>query len=125
MSLRKKQSVFAKNLALLILYAYEIGYEVTFGEVLRTNNQQLLYFHGYDVKVAENGLKLVKGTKKSWTMSSKHLLKCACDINIFKDGVWLTDKESYKPLAEYWKTLNENNVSGYDWGKDLNHFQMS
>ena len=36
----------------------------------------------------------------------------------------MTNTASYKPLAEYWKSLHEDNVSGYDWGLDGNHFEM-
>jgi hypothetical protein len=49
----------------------------------------------------------------------------AIDLNLFIDGEYRTDKESYKSLAEYWKTLNPANVAGYDWNFDANHFQMT
>lgn len=125
MSLRKKQSVFALNVSRLIQYAYEIGYEITFGEAYRTESQQYLYFEGYNLMKIGSELKLAKTKPKSKTMNSKHRKKLAIDINLFKDGEYLTDKASFKPLAEYWKSLNPKNNCGYYWNWDYNHFQMS
>jgi peptidoglycan L-alanyl-D-glutamate endopeptidase CwlK len=125
MSLRAKQSVFMHNLGKLIIFAYENGMELTAGELLRTSDQQKLYFEGYSLIKTGGVLKLAKTSSKSKTMFSKHLKKLAVDLNLFIDGQYKTDKESFKPLAEYWKSLHPKNVSGYDWGWDFNHFQMS
>jgi len=125
MTLREKQSVFAHNIAKLIEFAYKNGYEITLGEAYRTKSMQLLYFMGYKLMVFCGSLKLVKTKHLSKTMKSKHLIRLAIDINLFKDGKYLTDKESFKPLAEYWKSLDEKNKCGYYWGWDFGHFQMS
>ena len=125
MSLRKKQSVFARNISKLILWAFDNGYEITLGEAYRTVDQQLLYYNGYTLDKEESGLKVVKTSRKSKTMNSKHLKKLALDINLFKDGKYMTTKEAFKPLADKWKSLHPKNVSGCDWGWDFNHFQMS
>jgi len=127
MSLRKNQSIFALNISKLIVYAYESGYEITLGEAYRTKSQQYLYFEGYNIMKLGSDLKLAKTDPKSKTMFSKHLKKLALDINVFKDGRLLdkNDKELFKPLAEYWKSLNPKNTCGYYWGWDYNHFQMS
>lgn len=108
-SLRETQSIFAKNFAKLILYAYDLGYEVTLGEVLRPDEMQEIYF--------KKGLSKVK-------TAGPHGQKRAGDINLFIDGKYRTDREAYKLLAEYWKKLNPDNVAGYDWGWDANHFEM-
>ena len=124
MSLREKQSIFLKNAAKLILWAFDNGYELTGGELWRTIDQQYLYFEGYKLMKLGSNLKLAKTNPKSWTMNSKHLNKCAIDLNLFKDGKYLTSREDFKPLAEYWMKLHPQNISGYNWGKDFNHFQM-
>lgn len=124
MSLREKQSIFALNISKLIIWAFDNGYETTKGEALRTHDQQLLHFRGYTLMVIGSALKLAKTSPKSKTMDSYHLKKLAEDINLFVEGEYVSDKESFKPLAEYWKTLHPDNVSGYDWGWDFNHFQM-
>ena len=125
MTLREKQSIFAKNIAKLILFAFENGFEITLGEAYRTTGQQLLYFEGYTLKKIGSSLKLCKTTPKSKTLKSKHIDKLAVDINLFRDGVYLTDKDSFRQLAEYWTKLHPRNISGYNWGWDYNHFQMS
>jgi len=108
MTLREKQSVFLKNVANLILWAFDNGYELTGGELLRTKEQQEIYLN----------------EGKSKTMNSQHLKKLAIDLNLFIDGKYQYDNEAYKPLAEYWKSLHPNNVAGYDWGWDSQHFEM-
>ena len=125
MTLREKQSEFMLNVGKLILFAYEHGYELTGGELLRTKNQQYLYFEGYRLFKIGSKLKLLRDKIRSKTMFSKHLSKLAIDLNLFKDGKLLNEKEDFKLLAEYWKSLNERNESGYDWGWDMNHFQTS
>jgi hypothetical protein len=125
MTLREKQSIFALNISKLIIKAYELGYEITLGEAYRTESQQYLYFEGYKLMKIGSDLKLAQTRRKSRTMNSKHRKKLALDINLFKNGKYLTDKESFKPLAEYWKSLHPKNTCGYFWNWDLGHFQMS
>lgn len=109
-SLREKQVIFLKNVAKLIEYANSIpGYEITGGELYRTAEQQAMY--------------LAKGLSK--TKYSKHQDRCAIDLNVFINGVYRTDKSAFEPLAKFWKSLNANNVSGYEWNWDYNHFQMT
>lgn len=124
MTLRQKQSIFALNISKLIVWAYENGYEITLGEARRTHSQQLLYFYGYSIQRTSGVLKLVKTRRRSKTLKSFHLKKLAEDLNVFIDGKYRTDKKAFKPLAEYWSSLHPDNISGYDWGWDLNHFQM-
>jgi len=70
MTLSQKQRLFTKNIGLLIEFAYEMGFELTFGEFDRTIEQQKIYF--------DSG--------RSKTMNSRHLIRLAGDFNIFKDG---------------------------------------
>ena len=107
-TMREKQSIFAKNIAQLIIWSFEQGYEITVGEFLRTPEQQQLYIK----------------SGKSKTANSKHLNRLAADLNLFIGGVYQTGKDAYKPLADYWKSLHPDNVAGYDWGWDANHFEM-
>lgn len=109
MSLREKQSLFAVCFAKLIIYSTtSLGFEVTINEVLRTQAQA-------DANSASGA-----GIK-----NSLHLKKLAGDINIFKNGVWLTDKSDYFPLANYWKALNPLCRWGGDFSKpDADHFSI-
>jgi len=107
MTLGQKQELFLLNAAKLIIWANEQGYQVRPGELVRTLEQQRFY--------VEQG--------KSKTMNSRHVQKLAIDLYLIEDGK-LAPKQAYEPLAEYWKTLNTDNVAGYDWGWDPNHFEM-
>lgn len=115
MTLREKQSLFVFNISLLIQWAYKNGYELTFSEAYRTAEQQ-----AYDVA---HGL--------SKTSNSKHLERLAIDLNLFKNGALLTSNADYKPLGNYWVSLNTANTWGGDFSKtgvnsfiDSDHFEM-
>ena len=107
MTLRQKQSLFARNIAKLIQYAYAEGYEVTFGDAYRDPR-----VHGKP------------GEKKSYSSaSSNHKLRLAVDLNLFLDGKYLTSTESHRVLGCYWETLHPDNR----WGgrfNDGNHYEQ-
>ena len=117
MKLSEKQRIFTRNIAKLIVYAYQNGFELTFGEAFRTNEQQMIYVQ----------------TGKSQTMNSNHLRRLAIDFNIFKDGNLTYKWEDIKPLGDYWESLHTLNRWGGDWNKndkkdgflDTPHFEMN
>ena len=95
-----KQSVFAGNIARLILWLQDQGYEVTLGE-------------GYD------------DDRKGHMDNSLHYIRLAQDLCLFRDGIYLTKTEDYKRAGEAWKALNPLNKWGGDFAhKDGNHFSM-
>lgn len=94
MSQRQKQSEFARKIADLIIWAYAHGYEITFGDAW---------------------------AKFGHKVGSYHYMRLAIDLNLFKNGEYLTDTESHRPLGEYWEKL------GGTWGgrfenPDGNHY---
>lgn len=96
MSLRKRQSRFAKKVALLILFAYEQGYEITFGDAYATG--------GHSAK-------------------SFHAKRLAIDLNLFKNGIYLTRTSDHLQLGLFWESI------GGTWGgrfnpKDGNHYSF-
>ncbi len=107
MSLRQKQSKFTRHIAQLIAFATDQGYEVTFGEAHRPNWVQKVYF-----------LK-----RKSKTLNSYHTKRLALDLNLFKNGLYLTETEDYRELGDYWESLSPECIWGGRWGWDGNHFQ--
>lgn len=117
MKLSEHQRLFTRNIAKLIVFAYQHGLELTFGEAFRTNEQQLLYVQ----------------TGKSKTMDSNHLKRLAVDFNVFVNGNLTYDWNTIKPLGDYWESLNPNNRWGGDWNKndikdgfiDSPHFEMN
>ena len=108
---RNKQSIFLKNLAKLILWAFDNGFELTGGELQRTAEQ--------------HALNVSKGLSKA--TRSKHMDRLAIDLNLFINGEFKTDTQSHKPLGEYWKSLNPNNRWGGDFKgfPDGNHYEMA
>lgn len=122
--MREKQSIFLLNAAKLIIWAFENGYELTGGELLRTKDQQMLYFEGKTLEKYGFDIKVVPAKKLSKTMNSQHLNKLAIDLNLFVGDKYVSDKESHRPLGEYWKSLHPQNVWGGDWGWDANHYEM-
>ena len=105
-SLGQKQEQFALLLAQFIVKLYALGYHVRFGEVFRTPEQAAL------------NAKLGSGIK-----NSLHCLKLAADLNIFKDGVWLSDTEDLTAVGELWESMG--GTWGGRFGKpDGNHFSL-
>ncbi|MHC4179745.1 MAG: M15 family metallopeptidase [Planctomycetota bacterium] len=109
MTLRRKQSVFAKNVGKLIAWAYKHGYELTFGETYRTPAQARLN--------AARGIGIVK---------SLHCSRLAIDLNLFINDSYTTTSEAHEPLGKYWKTLHPLNRWGGDFRRrDGNHYSMT
>jgi hypothetical protein len=96
MSLVAAQAAFLLDVGRLVHYATDQGWVVTAGELYRTPEQQELY---------------VK-TGRSKTMNSLHLKRLAIDLNFFKDGKLVYDKQQIAPLGAYWESLDPLN----SWG---------
>ena len=109
MTLGNKQRYFTRLVGLLIEYAYQQGYELTFGDAFRDER-----VHG---KVGE---------KKSYSSAgSVHKERLAVDFNLFKDGQYLTSSEAHKPLGDFWKSLDPMCRWGGDFkSPDGNHYSF-
>lgn len=105
MSLGSKQRKFTLMIAQLIQWAYEQGYELTVGDAYRDPR-----LHGQ------------VGEKKGYGASgSLHKQRLALDLNLFKEGEFLTATEDHKPLGEKWESM------GGSWGgrfNDGNHYSL-
>lgn len=108
-SLRQKQSRFARDAAKLILKAYELGYEVTFGDAYRTPQQ-----------AAANA------ASGSGIVASLHTERLAIDLNLFRDGRYIADGEGHTQLGMWWKSLGADYRHGGDFKKrDWNHYSIT
>jgi hypothetical protein len=101
------QRKFTRMSGELIVWAYENGYELTYGEAYRTPEQAAL-----------------NAAKGSGISNSLHTKRLAVDLQLFKDGVYLTDSHAYEPLGVFWESL------GGAWGgrfskPDGNHFSLA
>lgn len=105
MTLAQKQRKFVRLIGLLIEYAYQNGYELSFGDAYRDPR-----LHG------------PVGVKRGYgSANSCHKDRLAVDFNLFKNGVWLQTSEDFLPLGLYWESL------GGTWGgrfEDGNHFSL-
>jgi hypothetical protein len=93
-TLRQKQSKFVRMVAMLIQFAYEKGYELTFGDAYATSGHK------------ENSL---------------HYSRLAIDLNLFKDGQYLSSTEDHNELGVFWESI------GGSWGgrfDDGNHYSL-
>ena len=104
-TLLEKQQRFVWMISGLIDWAHKQGYEITFGDAYR--DPRAPYGHP----------------------KSLHRLRLAIDLNLFKDGKYLTTTEDYKILGEKWEEcggtwggrFGEKDGSG---GSDGNHFSL-
>jgi len=98
MSLRKKQSKFAQMLILLFAYIVQGGYEITLGDAARID-------------------------RRGHSKNSKHYVRLAIDLNLFKDGKYLRDTADHEKIGIFWEAI------GGTWGgrftnPDGNHYQL-
>lgn len=112
MTLSEKQATFARLVASLILKICRDGHACTFGEAYRTPEQAALN--------AAKGIGIAQ---------SLHSQRLAIDLNLFKDGVYLTSSEAYRVFGEWWEQLSTP-LYQCCWGgrftkPDGNHFSIS
>ncbi len=105
LTLRQKQSKFADMLAGLLITARQMGYEVTLAEAYRPPETAKLY--------ASQG----RGSARSL-----HVQRLAIDLNLFRNGRYLSSTKAHTPLGEYWESI------GGTWGGrfgDGNHYSLA
>ena len=98
LSLRKQQSEFTRKLGLLIAYACEQGYELTIADA------QSFPEHNRHIR------------------GSFHYKRLAIDLNLFKNGQYLSSTKAHEPLGLFWESI------GGSWGgrhSDGNHYSYN
>jgi hypothetical protein len=106
LTLRQKQSLFVQLAGTLIKQAQSLGFELTFGEAYRSPEEA--------ARLAALG----KGIR-----NSLHTVRLAIDLNLFRDGVYLSSAEAHRPLGEWWEQQNPL----CRWGgrfSDGNHYSL-
>lgn len=111
MTLGQKQRAFTRCVGKLIEFAYRRGYELTFGDAYR------------DPRAFGK-----IGEKKGYSHpSSVHKYRLAVDLNLFRDGQYLSRTEDHTPLGEFWERMGEVEGLPLRWGgrfKDGNHYSL-
>ena len=90
MDLGHKQRIFAPLAAKLILYAYQMGYQIAIGDCQRSIEEQK---------------RLVVEGKGAWP--SAHCNRLAIDLMLFQQDHYFQDTPSYNFLGEFWESLSE------------------
>jgi len=96
MKLGQKQRLFSRLVAQLILFMYENGYEVSLGDAKATTGH---------------------------CPGSNHYIQLAIDLNLFRDGVYLTKTDDHLFAGEHWESLHPLCRWGGRFG-DGNHYSM-
>lgn len=102
MTLREKQSLFARLVGQLVNFIYgHPGWAITFGDFSRTD-------------------------QKGHMVGSCHYIRLAADLNLFVNGVWQqVDCPAWEEIGAYWKTFHALCAWGGDFKSvDLNHFSL-
>lgn len=107
MTLREARCAFSYRLALLILHAKDLGYEVAFDEVTE--------------RITE------KDPTSDHMKNSVHHQGLAADLLLYWRGTYLTQSEDYKELGLYWERMGMKLGLPFRWGGnwgDGNHFSF-
>ena len=109
MRLGEKQELFSRLLGDLLHEAHRRGFNVRMGEVLRFKQQAEWN--------AMNGKGIV---------NSLHCKKLAVDLNLFKNGKYLTATDDYYILGEWWEKQHELARWGGRFSRpDGGHFSLT
>lgn len=131
-TLRQKQSRFARMEAQLVLYMFSQGYEVTRGEGYRTDEQAEINRMGQANRLSLASLikvrfptlaQCIENNGRTVSQSSVHPLRLASDLNLFKNGDFLSDSEAHRPFGEWWERQSTDARWGGRWG-DGNHYSL-
>lgn len=133
MTLREKQSLFARLIGKLIHFADENGYELTFGEAKRSDEQAEINALG-QVRRGELAVliqpqfpllakKIINNGAANGIRESVHGLSLAVDLNLFRAGKFLANSKDHEPLGVYWESLHPDCRWGGRWG-DGNHYSI-
>ena len=133
-TLRQKQSRFVRYIGLLIEFAYQNGYELTFADGARSDEQAEINALGHAgrSRLVRELAKFVEFTQLARCISnntgsgirtSLHNERLAQDFNLFKNGHYLASTEAHRQLGEYWEGLAPDCRWGGRFG-DGNHYSL-
>lgn len=133
MTLGEKQRLFVQLYRQWLTWALDQGYELTFGEAYRSDEQAEINVIGQDGR--ETVAKLVQRVfpglasairnngKANGIRRTAHGNKLALDQNLFINGVYQTTTEAWRPLGEKWESLHPLCRWGGRFG-DGNHISI-
>lgn len=133
MTLGEKQKLFVRCFAQWLPWALSKGYEFSFGEAKRSDEQAEINSIGQMGRetVAQLVQRIFPGLSSALRNNGKangirrtaHGNQLALDLNAFKNGVYLTKTEDWKELGEHWESLHPLCRWGGRFG-DGNHLSV-
>lgn len=133
LSLGEKQRLFVHLFGQWLSFVYSRGYEVTWGEAFRSDEQAEINAIGSAGRTKVAALvqgsfpalaqKLLNNGKNNGIRASAHQNKLALDLNLFKDGEYLSLSEQWSEVGTYWESLHPLCRWGGRWG-DGNHLSL-
>jgi len=129
MILGERQELFMRLLPRLLDKAHELGFDLRGGDLFRdarlhgqTGEEDLM---AWLLDIASDVFSKAEDAGYGYygNVSSNHKLKCAIDLNLFKDGEYLTTTADHFALGSFWDDLHPNTRWGghYD---DANHYEL-
>lgn len=134
-TLGQKQERFALAAARWLIAVNEMGYRTRLGEALRSDEQAEINAMGKEgrailVKFLKDVFpvlaKKIENNTGSGIRRTLHEDKLALDVNLFKDGQWISDGSSpdWRIVGELWEQMGEDHRWGGRWG-DANHISIT
>ncbi len=132
MTLGEKQRLFARLSSEFMVWAIGRGYEFTYGEARRSDEQAELNAMGADGRAELVQYlvphypvlaKCIANNVGSGIRLTLHEIGLALDLNLFRDGVYLTKTEDWREIGEHWEGMNPLCRWGGRWG-DGNHISL-
>jgi hypothetical protein len=135
MTLGQKQELFTKLKVQLISKMIVSGYQPREKELARTDEQSIINALGPDGRTAlcdylDNdprwvglAVAIANNPKIKGIVMSNHRVALAIDIDLFKDGVYLSRTEDHREFGEFWEKLHPL----CRWGgrfSDGNHYSL-
>lgn len=128
------QRKFCLATAKLIDHIYDSGYEATYDEAHRTDEQAAINALSKDQRTRVALLTKGEFPQLAYAIAnstsrginhSVHRLRLALDLNLFKDGTFLTDAADYLQFGAWWESTFKDWGArwGGRWG-DSDHFSF-
>lgn len=128
-----KQRRFGRDSIRLFEEILKRGYEFTYGETKRSDEQAEINAIGeggrlrvsYLIRADFPGLAsaLINNGKNNGVRNSVHQLSLAVDLNLFKDGVYLPMTDDHAQFGAWWEAQGPDHRWGGRWG-DGNHYSI-
>jgi hypothetical protein len=134
-TLGQKQRRFLRKFTAFLAWGHNRGYEFTYGEAYRTDEQAEINALGVAgrallVKVLmplfPELARRIANNVGNGIRTSLHGDRLAVDVNLFHEGEWINDGKSphWKALADKWEAMGADHKAGSRFG-DAGHFSIS